>query len=82
MSTDDENDLSNILIDDDNDLSNILIDGEINLNSSLNFDLLNENESTTKSSKLLLKCVVCGDNAFGIKTTEKNFFFKINLFIF
>jgi hypothetical protein len=83
MSIDDENDLSNIIIDDDdNDLSNILIDGEITLNSPLNLDLLNEDKSTTKSLKLLLKCVVCGDNAFGIKTNEKKFFFKMNLFIF
>ncbi len=51
--------------DDDYDLSNILIDGEIPLDSPLDLDLTNEEKPTVKRAKPLLKCVVCGDNAFG-----------------
>ncbi len=53
-------------IKDDGDLSNILLDDEEFLNSPVNFDLFNETQPTVKRPKPLLKCVVCGDHAFGI----------------
>ncbi len=52
-------------IEEENDISNILIDGEISLNSPFNFDLSNDDQTTVKCLKPRLKCVVCGDNAFG-----------------
>jgi len=40
---------------DDNDLTNVLIDG----------DIPHESATTVKRPKPSLKCVVCGDHAFG-----------------
>jgi hypothetical protein len=50
----------------EDDLSNILIDTDVSLKSPLNLDLSDEYKPTVKRAKPLLKCVVCGDNAFGI----------------
>ncbi len=47
----------------ENDLSNISIDENTPLNSS---DLTHVNQANTKRPKSLLRCVVCGDHAFGI----------------
>ncbi len=53
-------------IEDENDISSILIDGDIYLDSPLNLDISNEDKPIVKRLKPLLRCVVCGDNAFGI----------------
>lgn len=53
-------------MEEDVDFANILIDGEMNLNSPLELDLSSEPKSAAKRPKPLLKCVVCGDNAFGM----------------
>jgi hypothetical protein len=70
-----------MLTEEENDISNILIDGEVLSNSQFIFDLSNEDKPTVKGLKSHLKCVVCGDNAFGKKIKLGFFFFKINLFI-
>jgi len=51
----------------ENDISNILIDGEVLSNSQFTFDLSNEDKPIVTALKSHLKCVVCGDNAFGKK---------------
>ncbi len=55
---------------DDCDLANILIDNELPSDSSLTLDILDETKPSIKRIKASLKCVVCGDNAFGIIELE------------
>ena len=52
-------------MEEDIDLASILMDEEV-LNSPLNLDLFDESKPSLKRPKPLLKCVVCGDNAFGM----------------
>jgi hypothetical protein len=66
MTTDTENDLSNIIIDEEHSM-NLFFDGDPSYRMNNN-----QGKSTTKRLKPMLKCVVCGDNAFG----------KIDLFCF
>lgn len=61
-------------IEEENDLSNILIDGDISLSSPFDLDLLSEDKPVVTRPKPILKCVVCGDNAFG---KIKNFLLKL-----
>ena len=68
--------------DDDNDLSNLLIDGEVSLSSPLNLDISDESKPIIKRSKPSLKCVVCGDNAFGKIQSNVIFFFRFRFFFF
>ena len=55
-------------MEEENDLTNILIDDEVSVNSPVNLDLPSKEKSPVNRQrpKPLLKCVVCGDNAFGM----------------
>ncbi|CAF4359877.1 unnamed protein product, partial [Rotaria sp. Silwood2] len=59
MAIDSENDFSNILLD-DNSLNNSPLD------RNPSYEMNNShNESTSTRPKPTLKCIVCGDHAFG-----------------
>lgn len=69
-------------MEEDIDLANILIDGEMDLSSPSDLDLSNEPKSTIKRPKPLLKCVVCGDNAFGtMERISFSFVLLIDLYL-
>jgi hypothetical protein len=59
MAIDNENHLSNMFLDDD-----LSMDSALDYNSSFEVNH-NHNKSTAKRPKPDLKCVVCGDHAFG-----------------
>jgi hypothetical protein len=57
-------------IDHENDVLNIVYDNEYSIGSLLDHDSSctmpkNHNKSSVKHPRPTLKCVVCGDNAFG-----------------
>jgi hypothetical protein len=64
----------------DDDLSDMLVDDELPLNASLNSNLSNKNKTTSKHTKPILRCIVCGDNAYGKITFE--LIFASNKFIY
>jgi hypothetical protein len=65
MATDTENDLSNIIIDEEHSI-------DLSFDGNPSYRMNYHRKSITKRPKPTLKCVVCGDNAFG----------KIDLFVF
>ncbi len=63
MTTNSKNDLSNIIIDEeDNSINSSFLKRDYSYKMNHNYD-----KSIIKRPKPTLKCVVCGDNAFGIK---------------